>query len=88
MANALGAPGRLHVAGNVGCWSMEELHFVLQLERYGITHHAMDKIDKSGIPPEDGGEEAIVAFQHNDLARRNELFIFPGEVSDGNLVRH
>lgn len=68
-ACVLDRKGRRHVAGNVGCWSLEELLVLLQPERHVIVHDAMEAVYESGIAPEHGRDGVVVAAVHNNLGR-------------------
>lgn len=67
----LGEMGRLHVGGNVGHPSLQELHVILQLERHGKNHDTMRRVDESGVALEQGEERVVDAAEHNNLARNN-----------------
>lgn len=67
---------------------MEELYFVLQLDRHCIGHNVLDEVEKSGVVPEHGGEQDVVAAEHSGVAHLKQSFIVPDDVSDADLFRH
>lgn len=80
--------GRLHVGGNVGRLNLDQLPVVLPLECHKIGHVAMDVVDESGVAPEHVAEAVVIAAEHNNLARRQQIFIFAAYVADSNFVIH
>lgn len=77
----------MHVSGIVGRSSLKELPVVLQLERHGIVHDAVQTVNRSGVAPEHRGEGAFMGAEHSVIAHRRPLLIFPADVAHADLVR-
>lgn len=48
----------------------------------------MDEVDKSCVAPEHVRDGNVMAAEHNNLARGQKDFIFPGDLPDADSVRH
>lgn len=81
-------PGQVHVAGHFGHLSLEELHVALELERHFLVSDALNEVSQSYVASERSGERVIVTADYNNLARREQQFIFHTNGHDGDFVRH
>lgn len=87
-AGTLDEPGLLHVTGSVGSSSLDELHILLQLERYHVVHDALDEVNGLGVGPGQGGELAVEKSESNNLARQRRVFIVPADLGDTELTTY
>lgn len=62
--------------------------FIHQLERHGLANDAIEEVDEPKAVPKHGGEMAALWAEPNSLVYRQQIFPFPSDVCEADLISH